>query len=190
MTLGENSLSPLEPWHAAWLIRNLDEHLGNAILIFCLTSPQSKPGFFLLYPWIYSSSQTSITWERQRGNDRCFMLEMIFCRESNWLHILPTGLPLASYHDDIPFYFSPSHRLLVGCTSDNSFRGSKQVFEMKDLDLRGFWSVSLVSGSQFPLHLKRMLSWWWYPSLRVYLQMRLPEVGNIYYILIPWCGCG
>lgn len=111
MTLGENSLSPLEPWHAAWLIRNLDEHLGNAILIFCLTSPQSKPGFFLLYPWIYSSSQTSITWERQRGNDRCFMLEMIFCQESNWLHILPTGLPLASIM--MTFHFISAH--LIGC---------------------------------------------------------------------------
>lgn len=92
----------------AWLTRSPYEYLGNAVLIFCLMCSWSRPGFFSLYPWIYSSFQTSIIWERQGA-----MLVKVFSWECNLLHILCTGLSLASIMTT--FHFISAHFIGCGC---------------------------------------------------------------------------
>lgn len=108
-----------------------------------------------LYPWIYSSFQASVIWERQGGGARCLVPVMPFDWEWNSLHILPTGLSVPGiFHHNRPFYSSLFCGLWMRSMSYHCFRGSKRVTEKKALDLKDLPACNLSSVLQFPLLLR------------------------------------
>lgn len=164
----------------AWLTRSPYEYLGNAVLIFCLMCSWSRPGFFSLYPWIYSSFQTSIIWERQGA-----MLVKVFSWECNLLHILCTGLSLASIMTT--FHFISAHFIGCGCVLCPTvvLEDLKESLKWRSLTSRNFQPVPFCHSSNFlytyknaflmvaSMYIFRWVCWSW----------------QHYYILIAWCSC-
>lgn len=122
---------------------------------------------------------------KARGNARCLMLVKVFSWECNLLHILCTGLSLASIMTT--FHFISAHFIGCGCVLCPTvvLEDLKESLKWRSLTSRNFQPVPFCQSSNFlytykndflmvaSMYIFRWVCWSW----------------QHYYILIAWCSC-